>query len=98
MAATFSAPRKTEAVPFGRLATGALDDVLAAQRSEWIERLDWDIAEIGEFVRSAIRARSLRGTAVLVNDVAVGFGFFTVEVDRCLIGEIYVRPEHRDAE
>jgi ribosomal protein S18 acetylase RimI-like enzyme len=98
MAAIDSASQKTEVMPFGRLAPGALDGVLAAQGREWLERLDWDIAEITAFVAGAIRSRSLRGTAVLVGGEPAGFGFYTVEVDRCLIGELYVTPEHRGPE
>src|SRR5689334_22682256 len=98
MTAFDSAPHKTEAVPFARLAPGALEGVLGAQRREWLERLAWDIAEITEFVGTAIRARSLRGLALVADDDVVGFGFYTIEVERCLIGEIYVRPERRSPE
>jgi len=98
MTAPDSAPQKTEVVPFARLAPGALGCVLAAQRCEWRERLAWDIAEITEFVETAIRARSLRGMALVADDDVIGFGFYTIEVERCLIGEIYVRPERRSPE
>ena len=98
MVAINSAPKQTEVVPFARLAPGALDGVFAAQCREWLERLDWDIADITKFVAEAIRSRSLRGSAVLVDGRAAGFGFFTIEVDRCLIGELYVSPEYRSAE
>ncbi len=98
MGAIDSASPKTEVIPFARLAPGALDDVLAAQRREWLERLFWDIGEIVEFVGDAIRARALRGAAILVDGTPAGFGFFTIEVDRCLIGELYVAPEFRSPE
>ena len=63
MTAIDSAPQKSEVVPFARLGAGALGGVLSAQRREWLERLEWDISEISEFVETAIQARSLRGLA-----------------------------------
>jgi ribosomal protein S18 acetylase RimI-like enzyme len=98
MTAADSAPKKTEVVPFARLTRGALGRVLEAQRREWRERLAWDIAEIADFVEGAIDSRSLRGLALVADDEVVGFGFYTVEVERCLIGELYVRPEARSPE
>lgn len=98
MGTTDSAGRSLEVVPFGRLPAGAMAGVLAAQRAEWLERLEWDIAEITDFVEEAVAGRSLRGSALLANDEVAGFGFFTVEVDRCLIGELYVGPEARSPE
>jgi ribosomal protein S18 acetylase RimI-like enzyme len=97
MAELDSPHEAVEVVPFARLRQGAMDDVFEAQRKEWLSRLGWDISEIVEFVDSAIRGRSLRGSAVMTAGAVVGFGFFTVEVDRCLIGEIYVRPQSRSA-
>ncbi len=98
MAAPESAQTLTEVVPFGRLRAGELDEVLEAQRLEWAERLHWDVSEIVAFVDGAIRGRSLRGSALLADGAPVGFGFFTVEVDRCLIGDLYVRPNARTPE
>jgi len=98
MAAAETASGPIEVVPFARLTTGALSGVLQAQRTEWLATLGWDIAGIVEFVETAIAGRSLRGSAVLVDGVVVGFGFFTVEIDRCLIGEVYVQPDARSAD
>src|SRR3954464_2131664 len=98
MAEQGSASRATQVVPFGRLSGGAMAGVLAAQRAEWLERLDWNISEITDFVEEAVAGRSLRGSALLVAGEVAGFGFFTVEVDRCLIGELYVRPGARAPE
>jgi hypothetical protein len=53
----------------------ALGPVLGAQRREWLEQLAWDIAEITDFVGTAIRARSLRGLALVADDDVVGFAF-----------------------
>jgi hypothetical protein len=50
MSALDAVPPHTEIVPFARLAGGALDMVLTEQRREWLERLDWDIAEIAKSV------------------------------------------------
>lgn len=82
-------------VSLSRLAPGALSPVLDAQRAEWNSRLGWDLSQIVEFIGSAIDDRSLRGTAVLAGGFAVGYGFFTIEIDRCLIGDLYVTPEAR---
>ena len=89
---------ETTVLPFTHLGTGALEPVLAAQGREWRERLGWDLAEITEFIAAAHAARTLRGAAVLVGGRPIGYGFFTLEVDRCLIGDVYVDAAQRTPE
>lgn len=95
MASPISKAPGLSLVTFRNLEPGALDDLLELQRLEWLERLHWDLGEITRFLSNAIRARSLKGSAVMVDGEPVGFGFFTYEVDRCLIGDLYVRPDAR---
>lgn len=93
-----STPGTTAVLPFTRLADGALDPVFADQVREWRERLGWDLDEINAMIGAAVRTKALRGSALLVGDAPAGFGFFTVEVDRCLIGDLYVVPSVRSPE
>ena len=98
MASPTSRGSRPTVVSFRSLDPGALDELLETQRSEWLERLHWDLGEITSFLSHAIRTRSLKGSAVTVGGTPVGFGFFTFEVDRCLIGDMYVHPDARSTE
>ena len=91
-------PGRTAVLPFTQLGAGALDAVFAEQVREWRERLGWDLDEINSLIGDAVGAKSLRGSALIVDDVPAGFGFFTVEVDRCLIGDLYVVERSRGPE
>ena len=82
-------------VPLSRIPPGALAHVLAAQQDEWLERLDWNLTEITEQLEEWIGTRVLRGSVLLEGDEPVGYGFFSPEAGRCLIGDIYVLPSHR---
>jgi ribosomal protein S18 acetylase RimI-like enzyme len=91
-------PGRTAVLPFTQLADGALDAVFADQVREWRERLGWDLDEINALIGDAVGTKALRGSALFVGDAPAGFGFFTVEVDRCLIGDLYVTPRLRTPE
>jgi ribosomal protein S18 acetylase RimI-like enzyme len=95
MIALDSTPKKTAAVPLARLRAGALEAVNDEQRREWLARLGWDLTDVSEFVAAAIRSRSLRGSAVLVDGEVAGFGFFTLEPGRATIGDLFVRSSYR---
>jgi ribosomal protein S18 acetylase RimI-like enzyme len=98
MGSSISKAPELSVVSFRRLEPGALDGLLEEQRDEWLRRLSWDLGEVTRFLADAIRDRSLKGSAVLINGEPVGFGFYTVEVDRCLIGDLYVRSSSRRAD
>jgi len=77
-----------EVVPLGTLGAGSLEWVLAEQRREWRERLDWDLGEVSRLIASAVAERALRGSAVLVGGEPAGYAFYAVESGRCLVGDI----------
>jgi ribosomal protein S18 acetylase RimI-like enzyme len=78
-----------------RLEPTALAAVLAAQQGEWHAYLGWDMAEIGGLITESLQANALRGLALLDGSDPIGYGFFTMEPGRCMIGETYVIPDRR---
>jgi ribosomal protein S18 acetylase RimI-like enzyme len=86
------------AIPLDELAPADLAGVFEAQRRDWVEQLDWDLAPVVNLIADALRASALRGVAVFAGPKPVGYGFFSVEIDRCLIGDVFVIPEWRSEE
>lgn len=73
----------------------SLRNLMAEQRDEWLAALDWDLAEINSALIEALRSGSISGSAAVDGERVVAFGFYTVESDRCLLGDAYVTPEYR---
>jgi ribosomal protein S18 acetylase RimI-like enzyme len=72
--------------------------VFAAHDFEWRARLEWDMSEVSELVRTAIDERVLHGCALVGEaDRVEGFCFYAVAARRCLIGGFYVTPQVRSA-
>lgn len=97
MAASACGRHEPTVVPFARLESGALDALFAAEQREWLAKLHWDLSEVNRLVSAAIRARVVRGAAVVVEGQPVGFAFYSNEPDRCLVGDFYVHHRHRSA-
>lgn len=70
--------------------------ILAEQRDAWFAALDWDLSEINDTLHDAVRTGSISGSAAMDGDRVAGFGFFTIEEDRCLLGDAFVSADFRD--
>ena len=64
MTALARGSQEPSVVPLARLEPGALDSLFAAERREWLSRLEWDLSEVNDLVSAAIRARVVRGVAL----------------------------------
>ena len=85
-------------VPLGEADRSSLRALMDEQRADWLAALDWDLAEINSALLEAIRGGTLAGTAAVVGDRVVGFGFYSVETDRCLLGDAFVTRDYRRVE
>jgi ribosomal protein S18 acetylase RimI-like enzyme len=86
------------AVPVEKVPRDGLRRLLARQREEWLETLEWDFAPVAELIFDAVSHGVLRGVALQSGGEPIGFAVYTLEPRRCLIGEIYVAPAHRTPE
>lgn len=81
--------------PFSVLDPAALDGILSTQVSEWRRRLDWDLTDVANILRESIDQQAIEGVTVACRGEVVGFAFYTVEIDRVLVGDLYLSPECR---
>ncbi len=88
-------PLDVTIVSLGEADRSSLRALMSEQRDEWLEALDWDLAEINAALVEALRNGSISGSAALAGDRVVAFGFYTVESDRCLLGDAFVTVEYR---
>jgi ribosomal protein S18 acetylase RimI-like enzyme len=77
-------------VPVGEVAAETLARLLAAERREWLARLDWDLGEVASLVVGATRDEALRGPVLHVGGRPAGFALFSSDPQRCLVGDFYV--------
>lgn len=82
-------------ISLGEACRDSLAGLMAEQRDEWIAELDWDLGEINAALLDAVRDGTISGSAAVDGGRVVGFGFYTNEPDRCLLGDAYVTHGHR---
>lgn len=82
-------------IPLCEADRSSLSDVMAEQRDDWVAALDWDLADINAALLEAVRTGTISGAAAVTAERVVGFGFFTVEVDRCLLGDAFITRAFR---
>ncbi|MBL8176847.1 MAG: GNAT family N-acetyltransferase [Bryobacterales bacterium] len=96
MSVTFlSAAQQTELIELRHLSGSDLRPLLWEEAEAWREMLDWDFTPSADLVMKFVDLRSLSGFAALVNGRIAGYAYFLSEDRKGLIGDVYVRKEHR---
>ena len=90
-----TAPLDVTIISLNEADRSSLRELMAEQRDEWLAALDWDLAEINSALIEALRSGSISGSAAVAGDRIVAVGFYTVESDRCLLGDAFVTVEYR---
>ena len=93
-----TAPLDVLVISLGEADRSSLRELMTEQRDEWLAALDWDLTEINAALLDALRAGTISGTAAVLANRVVAFGFFTVESDRCLLGDAFVSRDLRRPE
>ena len=75
-----------------------LAPLLEEETESWREQLEWDFGKSAELVRRYVDLHVLGGVALVENGAVTGYGYFVVEEDKVLIGDLYVRSALRTAE
>jgi ribosomal protein S18 acetylase RimI-like enzyme len=87
-----------EIVDLRRIAASDLEPLLNDEVQEWSRELDWDLEPSAELVRRYVSTGSLGGVALMASGEVVGYGYAVLDEPRAIIGDIYVRQRHRQAE
>jgi len=87
--------RGPQIVDIQNLSARELDPSLRAETAEWSRELDWDFSTSAEMVRKLADTGGLRGVALLDRGQVAGHGYASLEGNKGLIADVYVRPEWR---
>jgi ribosomal protein S18 acetylase RimI-like enzyme len=90
-----SLARDPRIVDIRSLSARELDPSLREEIAEWSRELDWDFSASAELVRTLADTGGLRGVALLDRGQVAGHGYVSLEGNKGLIADLYVRPEWR---
>ncbi|HMG35752.1 MAG TPA: GNAT family N-acetyltransferase [Blastocatellia bacterium] len=74
-----------------------LEALFDQQCEEWLSLLRWDYSGPSRLIREVARARELPGFSASNSGGMIGFGYYTVEAEKCSIGDVYMSSRWRDA-
>src|SRR5215510_12890650 len=74
-----------------------LESLFDQQCEEWLSVFRWDYSGPSRLIREVARARELPGYSASNASSTIGFGYYTIEKDKCAIGDVYVGAGWRDA-
>ena len=76
----------------------SLAPVLAEETEVWRQTLDWDFHTSANLVQHFQDSHALTGSALLVNNEAVGYTYYVCEDHKGLIGDLFVMRAHATPE
>ncbi len=86
-----------EIVDLRRVPVRDLEPLLADEIAEWRRELAWDFEPSAALVRRYAGSGSLGGAALMVDGQVAGYGYAVLEEPRGIIGDLYLRPQMREA-
>jgi ribosomal protein S18 acetylase RimI-like enzyme len=92
-------PRSTqpELCDLRNLRAPGLNELLAEESAFWRDALSWDFENSASLVRKFVEIRALNGYALICEGRVVGYTYFVFEEHKGLVGDLYVRRQHRNA-
>jgi len=85
-------------VDLRRVSARELEPLLSEEIEVWREELEWDFEKSADLVRRFVELRALNGSALVENGAVIGYGYYVLEENKGLVGDLYVRRSHRTAE
>src|ERR1017187_2768170 len=82
-------------VELRRVAAEQLAPVLEEEIAAWRTELDWDFGPSADLVRRFVHMQALNGFALMRGPRVVGYSYYVCEEGKGLIGDVYVRRDHR---
>lgn len=90
-----------EILDLRHLRLAQLEPLFTVEVEEWRRELLWDYAASLSLIRQYLTARILTGYGLVEADVrgpVRGYGFYLMEEDKAILGDLFVHPKWRDAE
>lgn len=84
-----------EIVDLRRLLPSDMEALLADEALAWQQNLLWDYSATASMIRKFLEGRALNGYAAMEAGQAIGFTFYVYEAGKGLVGDLFVRPQHR---
>lgn len=75
-----------------------LFQLLAEEEAVWQQDMHWDFRPSAELVRRFLGLQALNGHALCLRDEVIGYAYFVCEDYKGVIGDLYVRAQHRAPE
>ena len=75
-----------------------IDPLLEEEIETWERSLDWDFRKSADLVRRFVDLRALNGCGLLDGGALTGYGYYVLEEQKGLIGDIYLRRSTRNPE
>jgi ribosomal protein S18 acetylase RimI-like enzyme len=89
-------------VELRRVAADDLTSILEEETGDWRTGLHWDFRPSADLVRRFVNMQALGGFAFMVTDARgstpAGYSYFVCEEGKGLIGDLYMKSEHRTLE
>src|SRR5437867_394464 len=98
MAALIEPVPQPQIVDLRELRPRELDPLLQEETITWERTLDWDFHKSADLVRRFVDLRALNGSALVDYGTVIGYGYYVLEDQKGLIGDIYVRRDVRTPE
>ncbi len=86
---------RSQIIDLRTVAARELEPLLADEILEWRRELDWDFQPSAKLVREYASTNSLGGAALVLDGQVAGYGYAVLEEPRGIIGDLYIRPQHR---
>jgi hypothetical protein len=91
-------PRVLELVDLRRVSVSDIDPLLTRETEEWLRLFGWDFSPSAGLVRRYVSLQALAGRALVAGGAVAGYVYFVSEDRKGMIGDLFVREEHRTAE
>ena len=84
-----------EILDLRQLQPAAMEALLADEAVAWQRDLLWDYSATAVMIRRFLESHALNGYASVEGGQATGFTFYVYESGKGLVGDLFVRPQHR---
>lgn len=84
-----------ELVNLRRLSARDLDPLIEEETAEWSQEIDWDFGKSAGLIRRFVDLHALAGSALVDDGEAVAYVYYVLEDNKGLVGDLYVRRNHR---
>lgn len=89
--------RFPEPLPLHLLRSELIEPLLSEEVQQYEEHFQWDFRPMAELVQRLVAERSLAGIALVEGGVLLGYGYYIIEDQKAVIGDVYLREAYSSA-